>query len=180
MGFIWADKDKGEWSARKKAKIAKRKAKQRARLQKRAERGGAHASAKLERIETREALDEARKEPMVSDAKVMQNLARTTDTTGTVAGQGALSNVLTSPEGPDVSTIQAQVEGLADPVAGSIAQAVDAENKLAMMHRQDLANRLERNKKLATDTALASTQLALQSVGQGSGAVAGATTPKTA
>ena len=173
----WADKKAGIYSDKKKERLAKKKGKKMARLQKRAERGNAMASAKLERIETREALDKLRANPMVSDSEVMQDLAKQTSTLGTIAGQGAFSNALTGPEGPDAGVMEAQVAGIANPVAGAIAQTTDTKNKLKMMQQQDLMNRLQRNRDQKAQENIATTQLALQGLQSGTGLVAGATGP---
>ncbi len=171
----WKDKEAGIYSDKKQARIDKKKGKKMARLKKRAARGNILASNKLERIRTREALDEARANPMVSDAEVMQNLASQTANLGTIAGQGALANTLTGPEGPTEEAIKGQVGAMAEPVAAGIAHSTDTLNKLQMMKIQDLQNRIERQRDRKAQENVAGAQLAVQGAATAFGAGAGLT-----
>ncbi len=175
----WKDKAGGVYSDKKQARLDKKKGKKMARLKKRAARGNILASNKLERIRTREALDEALENPMVSDAEVMQNLASQTANLGTIAGQGALANVLTGPEGPSEEAIKGQVGAMAEPVAAGIAHSTDTLNKLQMMKIQDLQNRIERQRDRKAQENVAGAQLALQGAATGLGAGAGFMNPPT-
>jgi single-stranded DNA-specific DHH superfamily exonuclease len=173
----WKDKEAGIYSDKKQARIDKKKGKKMARLKKRAARGNPMASAKLERIHTREQLDELRKNPTISDAEVMQDFGRHTANIGTVAGQGAIANTLPGQEGLDAAAIGEQVGALADPAAAALAQTTDTKNKLRMMQIADLKNRLERNRNQKAQENVAAAQLAVQSTQTGLGAAAGFTNP---